>query len=55
MQGTADTRILNLTSNVAALLVFLFSAKIHFPLGLPMALGQIAGTRLGVCSAPAQL
>ncbi|MDX2257921.1 MAG: TSUP family transporter [Hyphomicrobiaceae bacterium] len=49
--ATATTKLLNLTSNVAALAIFLAWGKIDFSLGLPMAAAQVAGGALGARSA----
>ena len=51
VRATAQTKLLNLASNVAALAVFLAGDKINFALGLPMILGQMAGGWLGAQSA----
>jgi uncharacterized protein len=51
MQATAQTKVLNLTSNLAALTVFLIAGKVDFAIGLTMALGQVAGGWLGAHSA----
>lgn len=47
VEATARTKLLNFTSNIAALLIFLFSGKIVWIIGLVMGLGQIAGAQLG--------
>ena len=39
--------MLNFTSNAAALLLFALRGKVAYPAGLPMALGMMAGARLG--------
>lgn len=51
IEATAHTKILNLTSNVVALVVFLFAGKVVFAFGVPMALGQIIGASLGARNA----
>ncbi|MBT3278125.1 MAG: TSUP family transporter [Phycisphaerales bacterium] len=46
-RATGHTKLMNFTSNVAALLFFLPSGLIHYSLGLCMAGGQILGARMG--------
>lgn len=45
--ATARTKVLNLTSNFAALLFFIAGGQVMWSVGLPMALGQVIGGRLG--------
>lgn len=45
--ATARTKILNFTSNFAALLLFILGGKVVWAVGLPMAVGQFIGGRLG--------
>ncbi len=45
--ATAHTKVLNFTSNLAALLLFIVGGKVVWAIGLPMALGQFIGGRLG--------
>ena len=45
--ATAHTKLMNLTSNVASLLVFSAAGQVHFGAGLCMGLGQCLGARLG--------
>lgn len=45
--ATARTKVLNFTSNFAALLLFIAGGKVVWAVGLPMALGQFIGGRLG--------
>jgi uncharacterized membrane protein YfcA len=47
VQATAQTKLLNFTSNIAALLVFAFSGKIIWIVGLSMGVAQFAGAQLG--------
>jgi len=47
LTATAETKVLNFTSNLASLLVFLLGGKIVWLAGLVMAVGQFAGARLG--------
>jgi hypothetical protein len=46
-QATAATKLLNFTSNAAALLVFAVGGHVLWPVGLAMAVGQSAGAWLG--------
>ena len=45
--ATGLTKYLNLASNAGALLLFILSGKIIWSLGLVMALGNVAGARIG--------
>ncbi|MCB1849582.1 MAG: TSUP family transporter [Gammaproteobacteria bacterium] len=47
LQATAHTKILNFTSNIAALLFFAAGGKVVWGMGLVMAAGQLIGGRLG--------
>jgi uncharacterized membrane protein YfcA len=47
-RATAHTKLLNFTSNLAALLLFLAGGHIVWALALPMAAGQFIGAWLGV-------
>jgi uncharacterized membrane protein YfcA len=46
-RAAAHTKVLNLTSNLAALALFIPSAQVIWPIALVMALGQLAGGYLG--------
>jgi uncharacterized membrane protein YfcA len=46
-RATAHTKLMNFTSNVASLLVFVTGNHIHYPAGLAMGAGQWLGARLG--------
>jgi uncharacterized membrane protein YfcA len=46
-KATAHTKVLNFTSNVAALLFFILGGQVVWTLGLVMAGGQLIGGRLG--------
>lgn len=46
-RATAYTKVVNLTSNVASLLVFIFAAKIRYDIAGVMIAGQLLGARLG--------
>lgn len=47
VQATAQTKLLNFTSNVASLLIFAFSGKIIWMVGLTMGVAQVIGAQLG--------
>ena len=47
IRASAHTKLLNFTSNFAALLIFAMSGKIFWILGLCMGVGQFLGARLG--------
>jgi uncharacterized protein len=47
LQATAQTKLLNFTSNIASLVVFAFSGKIIWAVGLTMGVAQFAGAQLG--------
>lgn len=46
-KATAHTKLMNFTSNVASLAVFLLGGQVHWLLGLTMGTGQWLGARLG--------
>jgi uncharacterized membrane protein YfcA len=46
-RGTAATKLMNFTSNILSLAVFLVMGNVHFAPGLAMACGQFLGGRLG--------
>lgn len=46
-RATAHTKVMNFTSNLASLAVFLVSGHVHFGAGLCMGAGQLLGARLG--------
>lgn len=46
-RATAETKIVNFTSNITALAIFLFMGQVHILLGLSMGLFQIAGAWVG--------
>jgi uncharacterized membrane protein YfcA len=46
-RATAHTKLLNVTSNVASVLAFLWGGQIQWAVALVMAVGQIIGGRLG--------
>jgi uncharacterized protein len=47
VSATAHTKLLNLSSNVAALLTFIIGGKVLWALGLMMAVCSIAGGQVG--------
>jgi uncharacterized protein len=47
VQATAQTKLLNFTSNVASLLVFALSGKVVWIIGLTMGVAQFIGAQLG--------
>jgi uncharacterized protein len=47
VEATGRTKLLNFTSNIAALLVFAIGGKIVWMVGLPMGLAQFAGAQIG--------
>ncbi len=51
IQATAHAKLMNFTTNIISLLVFIFSDQINWQIGLAMALGQIAGARIGAATA----
>ncbi len=51
LTALANTKPLNLTSNAVALTIFAISGNLVLWAGLPMALAQFAGSRLGAASA----
>ncbi len=46
-RATATTKVMNATSNLAALALFAFAGLVHFGASLAMAAGQLIGGRLG--------
>lgn len=47
MAATARAKVLNFTSNIVSLAVFVIAGQVNFAAGLPMALGQAAGAWAG--------
>ncbi len=47
VRATAHTKLLNFTSNIAALCVFAAGGHINWPLGLAMGVGQFLGAQMG--------
>lgn len=46
-RATAYTKVVNLASNLASLLVFILAARVRYDVGLAMIAGQLIGARLG--------
>ncbi len=51
LQATANTKVLNLTSNLVSLVIFVVTGHIVYAIGLPMALCQAAGAWIGTHTA----
>jgi hypothetical protein len=51
LQATANTKVLNFASNLAALTVFVLTGEVNYVVGLAMAAGQYAGASLGARAA----
>ena len=51
VDATAHAKLLNFTTNVVSLVVFIASGQILFQIGLAMAVGQAIGARLGAAAA----
>jgi uncharacterized protein len=47
LRAAAYTKLLNFTSNIAALLVFALAGKVYWIMGLSMGVGQFLGARVG--------
>lgn len=47
LKATAYTKVMNATSNVAALALFAAAGDVHYGAGLTMGAGQLVGARLG--------
>ena len=50
-RATAFTKVVNLTSNMASLLVFVYYGRINYPIAAAMIAGQLIGGRLGAVMA----
>ena len=46
-RATAYTKVVNLASNLASLLVFVLAARVRYDVGIVMIAGQLIGARLG--------
>lgn len=51
IKATAHAKLMNFTTNIVSLLIFILSDQIIWQLGLAMAVGQIIGARLGAATA----
>ncbi len=47
VKASANTRMLNLASNITALSLFLLNGKVYFYIGIPMGLCMIVGAKVG--------
>lgn len=47
LKATAVTKVMNATSNVAALALFIMGGSVDYTAGLVMGVGQLIGTRMG--------
>ena len=45
--ATGHTKVMNLTSNLASIAIYLYFARVRFEIGFLMAAGQLIGARLG--------
>ena len=50
-RATAFTKVVNLASNMASLIIFVFSARVHYEIAFVMIAGQLIGGRLGASMA----
>ena len=46
-KATAHTKVMNFTSNIASLVIFLVAGYVHLGAGLSMGAGQLLGARIG--------
>lgn len=51
IQATAHAKLMNFTTNIISLFIFILSDQIIWQIGLAMAIGQIVGARLGAATA----
>jgi uncharacterized membrane protein YfcA len=51
IQATAHAKLMNFTTNIVSLFIFILSDQVLWQVGLAMALGQIIGARLGAATA----
>jgi len=54
VSATAHAKLMNFTTNIVSLLVFILSGQIIWQIGLAMAVGQLLGARLGAAAAVKQ-
>jgi len=51
IQATAHAKLMNFTTNIVSLMIFIVSDQIIWQVGLAMAVGQIIGARIGAATA----
>lgn len=51
IQATAHAKLMNFTTNIISLFIFILSGQVLWQVGLAMALGQIIGARIGAATA----
>ena len=51
IRATAHAKLMNFTTNIISLLIFIVSDQIIWQVGLAMAVGQIIGARIGAATA----
>jgi uncharacterized membrane protein YfcA len=51
IQATAHAKLMNFTTNIISLIIFILSDQILWQVGMMMALGQIIGARIGAATA----
>lgn len=51
IQATAHAKLMNFTTNIVSLMIFILSDQIIWQVGLAMAVGQIIGARIGAATA----
>ncbi len=51
IQATAHAKLMNFTTNIMSLMIFILSDQILWQVGLAMAVGQIIGARMGAATA----
>lgn len=47
IKASANTKMLNLASNLTALVLFLINGKVYFLVGIPMAISMVIGAKVG--------
>lgn len=47
VKASANTKLLNLASNITALILFLINGKVFFVIGIPMGISMIIGAKIG--------
>lgn len=51
IQATAHAKLMNFTTNIISLMIFILSDQILWQIGLTMAVGQVIGARIGAATA----